>query len=130
LITKQFVRYAAVGVVHNLSGYLLYLLATYLGAEPKLTMSVLFFLGVALSFLLNRSWTFQHSGYAARSLWRFVVVYLGGYALNLLALMWFHDRLGYAHQWVQGCAIVVIALLMFLLNRYFVFRASDTARNT
>jgi putative flippase GtrA len=130
LITRQLLRYATVGVAHNLAGYLLYLLATHWGGEPKLVMSVLFALGIAVSFVFNRRWAFEHTGPAASSLCRFFAVYLLGYVLNFLALWIFHDQLGYAHQWVQAAATVSIAALSFLLNRYFVFSAPVTARNT
>lgn len=122
VMQRQFIRYCITGVIHNGTGYLLYLLVTWLGAEPKIAMTVLFVIGVAISFLLNRNWSFADKGSVSGSLTRFVIVYMTGYGLNLMALMVFFDRLGYPHQWVQGIATIVIAVVLFLLNRYFVFR--------
>lgn len=128
VMQRQFIRYCITGVIHNGAGYLLYLLVTWLGAEPKIAMSVLFVIGVAVSFLLNRNWSFADKGSVSGSLTRFVIVYMTGYVLNLAALLVFYDRLGYPHQWVQGLATIAIAVVLFLLNRYFVFRDARPTR--
>ena len=127
MILRQLVRYALTGVIHNVGGFLLYLLATHFGADPKLAMSVLYVAGVMASFLLNRYWTFGDQSAVARSLARFLIAYLGGYLLNLGILLLFVDHLGYPHQWVQGCAIIGVAGALFLLNRYYVFSANRQA---
>ena len=124
MILGQLLRYCLAGLIHNLVGYLLYLTATYFGVEPKVAVSVLFLPAVAVSFLLNRTWAFKDRNPMAGSAWRFLLVYLGGYLVNLAVLAIFVDRLGYPHQWVQGFAIIGIAGTTFLVNRYFVFRAT------
>jgi putative flippase GtrA len=101
MVLRQLIRYALTGVIHNAAGFLLYLLATHFGAEPKIAMSVLFVIGVSVSFLLNRAWAFGDKNPMAGSLARFLIVYMLGYLLNLCILLLFVDRLGYPHQWVQ-----------------------------
>ena len=128
MILGQLLRYCLAGVTHNLVGYLLYLTATYFGVEPKVAVSVLFLPAVAVSFLLNRTWAFKDRNPMAGSAWRFLLVYAGGYLVNLAVLAIFVDRLGYPHQWVQGFAIIGIAGTTFLVNRYFVFSASRAQR--
>lgn len=123
MILRQFVRYVLTGVIHNVGGFLLYLLATYLGVEPKLAMTVLFVVGVTVSFMLNRAWAFGDKNPIAGSLGRFLLAYIFGYLLNLALLLVLVDRLGYPHQWVQGFATIGIAGLLFLLNRHYVFSA-------
>lgn len=129
MILGQMFRYCVVGVAHNLAGFLLYLTATHFGVEPKVTVSVLFVVGVAASFLLNRAWSFKDRNPMAGSAGRFLLVYVSGYLLNLAVLVVFVDYLGYAHQWVQGFAIIGIAGLAFLVNRHFVFRANPSQQS-
>jgi putative flippase GtrA len=50
-----------------------------------------------------------------------MIVHLMGYFLNLLMLVFFVDWLGFAHQFVQAAAIVVVAVFLFVLFRVFVF---------
>lgn len=58
----QLLRYGMVGVLSNLVGYLLYLAITGAGVEHKLTMSLLYVVGVAQTFFFNRRWSFRHEG--------------------------------------------------------------------
>jgi len=118
---RQLFRYAVVGVLTNVSGYGLYLLATYLGGTPKLTMTGLYAIGIALSFFANRKFTFRHDGHIGAAGIRFLFAYFLGYLLNLLLLVIFVDRMNFPHQIVQAVAVVVVALFMFFLSRLFVF---------
>lgn len=115
------VRYAAVGLALNGAGYTLYLLATWLGAGHKTTMSVLYAAALAAGYVGHRRFAFGYRGAVGGSLARFMLAHLGGYALNLLMLAWLADRRGYPHQWVQAAAIFVVAGFLFLAFRYFVF---------
>ena len=128
----QLFRFGVVGVANNLLGFGLYLLITYLGVEPKLTMSVLYCFGATLAYIGNRQWSFQHEGSIVTSAFRYGVVHLIGFLMNLTILIVFVDYMDFPHQWVQGCAIFVVAGYLFLAFKYFVFGYpqdfSDTAR--
>ena len=123
----QLVRYALVGLASNLSGYLVYLLITYYGVEPKAAMTLVYVVGATTGFFGNRLWTFAHKGAALKSGIRYGMAHLLGYALNFLILSILVDRLGYAHQWVQAAAIGVVAGFLFILFRGYVFAATDGA---
>lgn len=121
MITRQFLRYVTVGITTNALGYLVYLLITSYGFEPKRTVSVLYVVGVTISFLGNKKWTFSHQGAVLSTGVKFFVAHFFGYLLNLLLLITFVDRLHYPHQAVQAVAIVVVALFLFVVFRVFVF---------
>ena len=59
---KQFLRYAFVGLSSNLVLYLAYLGLTALGMGPRLAMSILYAVGVTVTFAVNRRWSFSHDG--------------------------------------------------------------------
>lgn len=120
---KRLVRYAVVGIATNLAGYAVYLLVTWAGVEPKIAMTCLYAVGAAVSFVGNRNWTFGHRGSITAGAVRFAIAHLLGYLLNLSLLVIFVDRLGLPHQLVQGVAILVVALFLFVLFRAFVFPA-------
>jgi putative flippase GtrA len=119
----QFARYVVVGISSNLVGYLLYLTLTGFGVVPKLAMSLLYGFGATLSFLGNRRWTFHNDGSITIGALRFALVYVIGYFLNLALLVIFVDLLGFPHQAVQATAVPVIAIMLFILLRLFVFPA-------
>lgn len=118
---RQLIRFATVGFLGNFALYVLYLLATSAGVGPKTAMTVLYILGVLITFAFNRTWSFGHAGAVPVALYRYLLVYLVGYITNLTALYLLVDRMGLAHQWVQGVMIVLIAAGLFLSQKYWIF---------
>lgn len=120
----QLVRYAVVGLASNLFGYLLYLGLTFLGVGPKLSMSLLYAIGVAQTFFFNKRWTFRHQGSGRGAMLRYCAAYGLGYLINLAVLMVLVDQWHWPHQWVQGVMILALAVMLFLLQKFWVFRPS------
>lgn len=121
---RLFVRYGVVGIASNLVAYFIYIFITYLGVDPKKTMTLLYVSGAAIGFWGNKRWAFLHSGATLTSGVRYLVAHLCGYLINLFLLLTFADKLGYPHQWVQAVAIVIVAAFLFVAFRYFVFPKS------
>jgi putative flippase GtrA len=105
-------------------GYALYLIVTWAGVGPKTTMSILYVVGTAISFVLNRNWSFRHDGTHGIALAKFVASYALGYLVNFCGLWLLVNRLGLPHQAVQAAMTLVVAALLFVLLRHFVFRTS------
>jgi len=117
----QFIRYAMVGLSLNLFGFLIYLVVTWLGMEPKLAVTIFYPLAVLYGYFGNRNFTFAYKGSLRGSGSRYIMVYLFGYCINLGILMIFADYFGYAHQWVQAVSIFVVAVFLFIALKLFVF---------
>ncbi|EPZ15823.1 polysaccharide synthesis protein GtrA [Thauera terpenica 58Eu] len=126
----QFIRYATVGLGSNIVLYLAYLALTAAGIESKLAMSLLYVLGVVQTFAFNKRWSFRHGGLRGPTFVRYCVSYALGYLINLGALLILVDRLGYPHQAVQGVMILTLAVLLFLLQKFWVFRPSVASSHT
>lgn len=118
---KQLTRYALVGIVSNLAGYLVYLLITYLGATPKITMTLLYGVGATIGYIGNRNFTFTHKGSLLGSSVRYFSAHFFGYFINLVILIIFIDHFMYPHQWVQAVAIFVVSGFLFIAFKFFVF---------
>ena len=122
----QFARYGALGVVANVSGYTVYLGITHLGIGPKTAMTVLYCVGVCISFVGNRRWVFAgNDGMLATAAVRFLLAYAMGYLVNYGILAFFVDRVGYDHVYVQAVSIVVVALFLFITFKLLVFPHSS-----
>jgi putative flippase GtrA len=115
------VRFAIVGVASNAALYIAYLGLTAAGIGHKIAMTLVFGVGIAVTFVVNRAWSFQSRRRAGGAFARYVMTYVAGYALNLAALVALVDVAGYRHELVQLAMIVVVAVVMFLLQRYWVF---------
>ncbi|MDR5779077.1 GtrA family protein [Caballeronia sp. LZ065] len=117
----QLLRYGLVGLTINLAGYLIFVLATTHGAEPKLTMTFLYLAGIASGFWANRNWTFKDRGNLLGPGLRYACAYGLGYLLNLGLLLVFVDHLHYSPRVIQFIAIFVVAAFLFVMLKLLVF---------
>ncbi len=117
----ELVRFGIVGVAHNLLGYLVYLLVTWLGTEPKLAVAILYPIGVAISFFANRQWTFDVKGRVAYSMPRYIAMHAVGYGMNILIIYLGVDMLAFPHQLVQLFAMGFLSILSFLMSKFLIF---------
>ena len=115
-------RYGLVGIASNFAGYITYLLVTFLGVTPVVTMSILYATSAAIGFWGNKKLTFSHEGNVLSAGIRYILAHCLGYLINLAVLVVMVDRLGYAHQWVQAVAILIVAAYLFVALKFFVFK--------
>ena len=116
-------RFGMVGVGVNVVGYAFYLLLTWLGGPPKIVMTCLYFIAVAISFNSHRLLTFSHKGQTWPALVKFLVTYMVGYVVNLSGLVLGVDVLGYPHQLVQAMMIAIVAVILFAMLKLWAFPA-------
>lgn len=121
-IHRQFFRYALVGVASNVALYSAYLLMTSVGLGHKTAMTLVYIVGVLQTYIVNRRWTFLYRGEISGSMLRYVAAYASGYLFNLVALLVLVDVFDLPHRVVQGILILLVAVLIFLLQKYWVFR--------
>lgn len=122
----QIIRFAIVGTLNNLLGYVVYLLLTYFWLEPKVAVSILYPVGVLVAYVSHAKYSFAHHGKHTGAIVRFFIAQFLGYGINLFMLYFFSDRLGFPHQIVQAFAIVVVGGALFLMLKFFVFGTHST----
>ena len=118
---RQFATYSIIGILTNAIGYLFYLTLTYFWEQPKLAMTILYCLGATLGFFSNRRFSFKSSGHIGAQGVRYLISQFLGYLLNLLILIMFVDWIGFPHEYVQIFAVIIVAVCLFVLLRFFVF---------
>ena len=116
------IRFGVIGLSSNLLLYLIYLKFTNLGIGHKFAMSLHYIVGVLQTFVLNKNWTFSLLRYLSLTFMRYISLYTVGYLINLGVLFLMVDRLGYSHKWVQIMTVPVVALLLFVMQKTWVFR--------
>jgi putative flippase GtrA len=120
------VRSGVVGVLNNLLGYVIYLLMTFFGLDPKIAVTILYPVSVATGYFGHFKYSFSYRKGHAGTLLRYGLAHCAGYGVNVAMHFVFTDRLGFPHQAVQAAAILVVAGLLFMLFRYFVFPNADS----
>jgi putative flippase GtrA len=124
----QLVRFAVVGLASNVSLYLAYLLITALGVGHKTAMTVMYATGVCMTFMFNRRWTFAHRGRWVDAFAKYGAIYVAGYVANWAGLFLFVDKLALDHRIVQGCLVILVALLMFIAQKHIAFGGENAAK--
>ena len=54
---------------------------------------------------------------------RYISLYVFGCLINLAVLIVKVDQLGYSHELVQGVTVLVLDVLLFILQKAWVFRS-------
>ena len=122
----QVATFGLVGIFSNIVGYTLYIIVSEFFLDPKLAVAILYPVGVIISYIVNRRFTFKSSkGQHLSKGARYLAVYAIGYFLNLFLIIWLVDGYGFPHQIVQAVAVLLVAFLSFLLLRLFVFRQKN-----
>lgn len=119
---SQLIRYGVVGVLSNLMGYLIYIGVTSLGVGPKAAVGMLYPIAFFISYFGHARYTFSDSEKHSSGAIRYVSAHVVGYVMNLIVLYVLHDLMGFPHELVQLLAIFLVAGVLFLLFKYYVFR--------
>lgn len=117
-------RFVVVGVALNLSAYGIFLALLVSGVAPMTAMTIGYVGALALSFVANRAWTFQHHEHWRRSIWKYAVLYFCIYVAQALLLNWaVHARVNLTvFQFFVVCAMATVS---FLLQRLWVFAPAN-----
>ena len=83
---------------------------------------------VLLSFVLNKRWTFEHTGDAASAFIRYVVVLVLAYAANLATTLYAIDILHLNSYIAQALGVVPYALTGYLGGRWFAFAPAQLTK--
>lgn len=118
---QQLIRYAIIGIASNFAGYVAYLLLTFFLVGPKIAMTFVYLTGASVGYFGNRRWTFGHKGKILTAVIKYTLAHICGYTINFFILYVFVDRMSYPHQAVQLVAILVVAGILFLVFKKFVF---------
>ena len=120
-IAHQLTRYGLAGILLNGLGYLLYLALASAFGSPKLAVTVGYPIGVMFGYLMHGRFSFDYSGTHVAGLARYAVTQIAGFSLNLTVLWVGVDILGVRHQLVQLAAILIVAIQLFLMLKFWVY---------
>ena len=119
------IKFAVVGVANTLAGLsLIYLFKWRLGFSDVAANTCGYSIGLGLSFILNRGWTFRHSGPVLPALKCFLVIFILAYLSNLATVLVAIEALEVNSYMAQAVGIVPYTVIFFFGSRYFAFKPS------
>jgi putative flippase GtrA len=123
---SQAARFGAVGVLQNALNVACFALAREAGVHYRLAAVIAGFLGFALSFWLNRHWTFTGQSWTIeRHVVKYTCVFAAAVAVGVLLLTFFVEVGGLPPVLAQVLAILVVAPASFAVQRAWVFAGED-----
>lgn len=123
---KQFSRFLLVGCVNTVLGYAVIFGCMYLGRlTPELSNAVGYLVGLMVSYILHRHFTFRSARPRSTEFARFVIVFLIAYTTNFIVLVVLVRGLGTHAALSQVVAGVVYVGTAYLLNKRYVFHSTE-----
>jgi putative flippase GtrA len=124
-LRRQTIRFGGSGIVNTTVGLACIFAAMAAGANDVVANVFGYGVGLALSFALNRRWTFESDGAVAPQGVRFLVAFASAYVANLAAVLALRDHVGISAYLAQALGVVPYTAVFFVLCRYFVFGGSN-----
>ena len=124
------IKFAVVGVANTLAGLsVIYLCKWLLGFGDVTANTCGYSLGLALSFILNRKWTFRHCGPVLAALAPFLAIFILAYLSNLATVLVAINSLEMNSYWAQASGILPYTVIFFFGSRYVAFRPAAIKDN-
>jgi len=122
MLNRELIRFLIAGGVNTLFYYLLYASFIFLNFDYKFAVFLATAIGIFFSFYTFGSYVFQNL--QKRLLLRFISNYILLYFLNIFIIDQIHTKL-YENLYISGLlSTIVISILTFFLNKFFVFKKS------
>ena len=115
------IKFSTVGIVHNLISYLIYLLITYYGGEPKMTVTILTIITAFIVYFINKNYVFRVKKRDRKYIIHFLMTYFSFYLINIGTLIIFVDNLGHPHQIVLLISMIICSGFSFIIQKIFIF---------
>ena len=113
----RFGRYGAVGIGSNLFCFLVFLGLIAVDVSPVLASGTVYILGLTISYLVNRSWSFRSTGDHRQDLPRFLISYGIGLIFSMtciwVLIMWLHPATAQIITTILAAIIIYSCLTLF-----------------
>lgn len=117
------VRYLAVGAGNTWVGLSVIYLALFVFRVSDVTANAIgYAVGITLSFVLNRRWTFASTVPWAPTFVKFVAITGAAYLVNLITVLALIRVLHVEHHFAQALGVIPFTAVGYFGSRYFVFR--------
>ncbi|SEF19800.1 GtrA family protein [Variovorax sp. NFACC27] len=122
---QQLFRFVVVGVANTAFGYAIIFACMYLvGLSAELSNAVGYGIGLLVSYVMHKAFTFNSDRPHREAFVRFLVVFAAAYAANLLVLVILVRGIGVHEAISQVIASAVYVITSFIMNKLYVFRQS------
>ena len=127
----QFRRFLIVGVVNTFTGLMVIFAAKWSMDLGDVSANVIgYAVGLAVSYVLNKKWTFRHKGEVLRSFLWFIATFAIAYPLNLATVIVLIHGAETNSYLAQALGIPPYMITFYLFSRYLSFRQRRESGDT
>lgn len=121
---RKVAKFVLVGGGKTICGYVLYLTLLWIGLHYNVALLGDYVVGVAVGYVLSRTWTFSNQGQPKAAVLKYLVAFVLVFLLNWAAL---NLVVGAGMDPASGQipCLVLATVASYLLQRYWVFRGHD-----
>ena len=129
MLDFRLARFAVVGIANTFVGLTVIFACKGLLDFADVPSNLLGYgVAIALGFVLNKRWTFEHAGSPESAFIRYLMVLALAYVANLVATLYAIEILHLNSYMAQVAGIVPYALTGYLGGRWFAFPPTKLAR--
>lgn len=119
LIPKSLYRYGLVGIISNLMVYCVFVALIWASVPPVWAAAMCYVLGLTVSYLINRRWSFESTASHRSDLLRFLLAYGVGLVATLVFISML--TLVFRPEIAQVINIVLTAVVIYVCLRVLRF---------
>ena len=124
IVDYSAIKYLIVGLFNTIIGLGVIYLATWLLYLDEITANALgYSVGLLVSFMLNKSWTFRYSGKFGSAVWRFIIIIFIAYAANLCTVIIAIDGYNVNRYLGQALGIIPYTMIGYIGSKLYVFNS-------
>ncbi len=122
LLACQPVRFLIVGAINTIVGYGCFAVMLYAGLPYLSAYWISMSIGVAISYILNKLFTFKSRARSILELIRFLTVYAASFVVGTMALFMLVDILSITPYAAGGINLIFTTLTSWFGHKYFSFK--------
>ena len=122
----QFVKFGLVGISNTIiTAVVIWLMLKIFGFNDLSANIIGYIAGLTNSFIWNRKWTFRSKSKIKDTVFKFILIFVISYLLQLGVLFFLLNRLQIDAYWCHLIAMAVYTLVNFVLNKFYTFKTDS-----
>lgn len=119
---NQIFKYSFVGILTTSIGYIFYIiLSNLLGINPSISAILSGVMVTTISYYLNATFTFKVKNIERKIALNYYLLYISAIFIHSLIIFIFSNIYNFAHEIVAGVSLIIISLLLFLIQKFYLF---------
>lgn len=125
-ISSALLKFLAVGVLNTLlSIVIIFALKYFYSFSDVIANFIGYVAGLICSFILNKKWTFNHTGQLTPTAIKFVLVFIVAYVANIFVVLILIQS-GANSYFSHLLAMPIYTIILYLGSKFFVFKQVTT----